>query len=71
MSATEIVRRLKTHDPQTFGRLNRSTVWDWIDYSGTRARWKDSVLKRVKQGNDPAYNKGGKCGILVRGWQLN
>lgn len=65
MSATEIVRILKSKDPSTFRGLNRSTVYDWIDYSGTQPCWKQSVYERAEKGNDPGHSKGGRRGILV------
>lgn len=66
MSATEIVQKLKASDPETFAGLSRSTVYDWIDYSGTHPCWKASVLERVERGNDPGHSRGGRRGILVR-----
>ncbi|KAJ7577704.1 hypothetical protein C8J56DRAFT_729350, partial [Mycena floridula] len=52
--------------PETFGGLNRSTVQEWIDYSGERAKWKSTVMEKVDQGNDPGHTKGGRRGILSR-----
>ena len=65
MSSGEIVRELQKRNPDTFGRLNQSTVRGWIDRSGDRPRWSDAVLARIPKGNDPGHQKGGRRGILV------
>jgi hypothetical protein len=65
MSATEIVHELRKHNPETFGKINRTTVNEWIDRSGDRPRWSDAALEKVGQGNNPGHNKGGRRGILV------
>lgn len=36
-----------------FAGLRRSTVYDWIDYSGDRPKWKDWVIEKAERGNDP------------------
>jgi hypothetical protein len=66
MSASEIVATAKRMDPVVFDGLRRTTVDGWIDRSGERPRWKDSVLRKIDQGNDPGHNKGGSRGVLVR-----
>ena len=66
MSASEIANGLKRRNPDTFGKINRNTIEGWIDRSGAKPKWKDSVLRRVDDGNNPGHNKGGQRGILVR-----
>lgn len=66
MSASKIVGMAKQMDPVVFDGLRRTTVDGWIDRSGERPRWKDSVLRKMDQGNDPGHNKGGSRGVLVR-----
>jgi hypothetical protein len=65
MSATEIVHELRKHNPETFGKISRTTVNEWIDRTGDRPRWSDAALEKVGQGNNPGHNKGGRRGILV------
>ena len=45
--------------------LHQTTVDGWINCSGERPHWKDSVLRKIDQGNDPGHNKGGSQGVLV------
>jgi hypothetical protein len=66
MSATKIVEEAKRIDPILFGNLTRSTVWGWIDMSGVKPKWKESILERVKRNNDVGHSKGGCIGVLVR-----
>ena len=65
MSASEIANGLKKRNPNTFGKINRNTIEGWIDRSGAKPKWKDSVLRRVDDGNSPGHDKGGQQGILV------
>lgn len=67
MSAFEIVRSLKRRDPVIFAGITRETVKSWIDRSGDKPRWTDTVLARMaaRTGNEPGHSKGGRCGILV------
>lgn len=68
MSASVIVAILKKRDPVFFARIRHSTINDWIDRSGPRARWTDAVQERIKSktGNEPGHTKGGRRGILVK-----
>ena len=65
MGASDIANHLKKRDPVTFGHINRNTIEGWIDRSSAKPRWKESVLRRVEDGNSPGHNKGGCRGILV------
>ena len=65
MGASDIAGRLKKRDPVTFGQINRNTIEGWIDRSTAKPHWKESVLRRVEDGNSPGHNKGGQRGILV------
>jgi hypothetical protein len=65
MGASDIAMRLKKRDPVTFGQISRNTIEGWIDRSSGNPRWKDSVLRRVEDGNNPGHDKGGRRGILV------
>jgi hypothetical protein len=65
MGASDIATRLKKRDPITFGQISRNTIEGWIDRSSGKPHWKDSVLRRVEDGNSPGHNKGGRRGILV------
>ena len=66
-STTDIVNRLKKHDPVTFSQINRSTIEGWIDRSSGKPQWKESILRQVVDGNSPGHNTGGRRGILVCG----
>jgi len=65
MSASEIAQKLKQRDPITFAKIHRNTIDGWIDRSGNKPCWTDSVLRRTQDGNNPGHNKGGRRGILV------
>ena len=65
MSASEIANGLKRRNPDTFGKINRNTIEGWIDRSGAKPKWKESVLCRVDDGNNPGHDKGGQQGLLV------
>lgn len=65
MGASDIATRLKKRDLVTFGQISRNTIEGWIDRSSGNPCWKDSVLRRVEDGNSPGHNKGGRRGILV------
>ena len=60
MNASEIANGLKKQNPNTFGKINCNTIEGWIDQSGTRPKWKDSILHHVKDGNSPSHDKGGQ-----------
>ena len=60
MGASDIVNGLRKRDPVTF------TVEGWIDRSGEKPHWKESVLRRAQSGDGPGHDKGGSQGILVR-----
>ena len=64
MSASAIVNGLKKRDPLTFASISQTTINGWIDRSGDTPQWKESILRRVKAGNSPVHNKGGRRGIL-------
>ena len=70
MSTSEIANGLKKCNPDTFGKINCNTIEGWIDRSGAKPKWKDSVLHRIDDGNNPGHNKGGQGGILVRNMHL-
>lgn len=65
ISTSEIVAMAKQMDPVVFDGLHQTTVDGWINCSGERPHWKDSVLRKIDQGNDPGHNKGGSQGVLV------
>ena len=67
MSATAIAKELKRMDPVTFASIHFNTIDGWIDQSGNKPQWKESILQRVEEGlgNSPGHNKGGRRGILV------
>ena len=71
MSASDIANGLKRRNPDTFSNINRNTIEAWIDRSGVKPKWKDSVLRRIDDGNNPGHNKGGQRGILVSLRNLN
>ena len=64
-STRAVVRELKKRDLETFKGLNRTTVDEWIDCSGSVPRWSDKTLERIKNGNEPGHLKGGRRGVLV------
>jgi hypothetical protein len=59
MSASAIVKEAKRRDPIMFASLSHGTVWEWVDYSGMKPKWKDWVVKKVERGADPGHSKGG------------
>jgi len=67
MSAKRIAKELKRMDSTIFETISPNTIDSWIDRSGDKPRWKDSVLQRMDSltGNSPGHNKGGRQGILV------
>ena len=65
MGASDIAKKLKSQDPVTFDKISRNTIEGWIDRSGSKPRWKESVLRRVEDGNNPGHSNGGRRGILV------
>ncbi len=67
MSAKQITKELKKMDPIIFETISPNTIDSWIDRSGEKPRWKDSVLQKMENlsGNSPGHNKGGRQGILV------
>jgi hypothetical protein len=65
MGASDIAMRLKKRDPVTFAQISRNMIEGWIDRSSGKPCWKESVLRRVEEGNSPGHNKGGCRGILV------
>ncbi len=67
MSATKIAKELKKMDEATFATIHHNTIDSWIDRSGEKPRWKDSILQKMEMltGNSPGHNKGGRRGILV------
>src|SRR6266545_6019955 len=66
MGASDIANRLKKRDPATFSQISRNTIEGWVDRSGVKPRWKESVLRQVEDGNNPGHSSGGHRGILVR-----
>jgi hypothetical protein len=66
MSSSAMVTALRRMDPDTFAGISRTTIEGWIDRTGDRPQWRDAVLQKVEQGNDPGHNKGGRRGVLVR-----
>jgi len=65
MGASDIAKKLKSRDPVTFDKISHNTIEGWIDQSGSKPRWKESVLRRVEDGNNPGHSNGGRRGILV------
>ena len=65
MGASAIVSAAKKLDPVLFAGLRRTTVNSWIDRSRDKPRWKESILKKIEQGNDPGHKNGGQRGVLV------
>jgi hypothetical protein len=65
MSSSAIVSALRRMDPDTFAGISCTTIETWIDRTGDKPRWRDAVLQKVEQGNDPGHNKGGRRGVLV------
>jgi hypothetical protein len=65
MSSSAMVTALRRMDPDTFAGISRTTIEGWIDRTGDRPQWRDAVLQKVEQGNDPGHNKGGRRGVLV------
>lgn len=65
MGASAIVTAAQKLDPVLFAALRRTTVDSWIDRSQDKPRWKDSVLKKIEQGNDPGHKNGGQRGVVV------
>lgn len=59
MGALDIAKGLKKRDPVTFQKINRNTIEGWIDRTGEKPRWKDSVLRRMQSGDGPGHNKTG------------
>lgn len=68
MSPTEIMNSLKRRDPVMFEGITRETIKSWIDRTGEKPQWKDSIQALIDAGlgNQPGHNKGGRHGILVR-----
>jgi len=64
-SASEIASTLQRRHPETFESISRTTINDWIDRSGPVPKWKQSVLDRANDGNNPQYNINGRAGVLV------
>jgi hypothetical protein len=65
MGASAIVTAAQKLDPVLFAGLRRTTVKSWIDRSRDKPRWKESILKKVQQGNDPGHKNGGQHGVMV------
>ena len=66
MSATKIAKELKKMDKATFATIHHNTIDSWIDRSGEKPQWKDSILQmEMLTGNSPGHNKGGRRRILV------
>ena len=65
MSSRSIVHYLKRQDSKTFSLLSPSTVEGWVDRTGDKPRWSESVVRRLQQGHQPGHSKGGRRGILV------
>ena len=66
MSATAIRDWLRRRDPATFGDISRSTIYDWIDRSGTRPQWSKEALDMAEKGNHQCHPNGGRRGALIR-----
>jgi hypothetical protein len=61
MSSYDIIQNLKKMDSNTFTGISHTTVESWIDHkTSAKPRWKDNIVKKILQGNDPGHNKGGK-----------
>jgi hypothetical protein len=65
MSSSAMVGTLRRMDPETFAGISRTTIEAWIDRTGDKPQWRNTVLQKVEQGNDPGHNKGGRRGVLV------
>jgi hypothetical protein len=65
MGSSAIVAAARKIDPVLFAGLRRTTVNSWIDRSRDRPRWKDSILKKIEQGNDPGHKNGGQKSVVV------
>ena len=44
MGASAIADGLKKRDPITFTKISRTTINGWIDHSGDKPQWKESIL---------------------------
>src|SRR5882762_9324428 len=64
-STRAITRDLQKKDFGTFKGLSRTTMDGWIDRSGDKPRWSDTILERIKKGNEPGHVNGGGKGVLV------
>jgi len=65
MGASDIVNAAKQIDPVVFKGLSRTTVKCWIDRSGDKPKWTDTVLQKINHGNETGHNKEGQHGVLV------
>jgi hypothetical protein len=66
MGSSDIANKLKNCDSVTFAQISHNTIEGWIDRSSAKPWWKETILKRVEDGNNPGHNRGGRQGILVR-----
>ncbi|KAJ7934276.1 hypothetical protein B0H13DRAFT_2306007 [Mycena leptocephala] len=65
MSASAIRDVLRRSDPVIFEKISHSTIDGWIDRSGERPKWKESVLVRAEKANFQGHPNGGRRGALV------
>lgn len=70
MSSSAMVSALRRMDPDTFAGISRTTIEAWIDRTGDKPQWRNTVLQKVEQGNNPGHTKGGRRGVLVRCWAI-
>jgi hypothetical protein len=64
-STRAIVHELNKKDQRSFGNLSHTTLNGWIDRSGSKPKWSETFLARLKHGNEPGHSNGGRRGVLV------
>ena len=65
MGGSAIVAAEQKLDPVLFAGLSRTTVNSWIDHSGERLWWNESILKKFEQEYDLGHKNGGQRGVVV------
>lgn len=65
MSTTAIKKVLMQRSPESFAKLNRSTIEGWIDRSGPKPKWSDSSLQMAEKGHSQGGHAAGARGALA------
>ena len=60
MSPSAIRNCLQRKDPTVFAKILRTTISEWIDWSGACHKWSHKVLRLAENGNHQLHPEGGR-----------